>query len=70
VGSRVSKKVKVLEHKKKYKELILQELFSDDELTASIRRDRAAFYNKKSFAEMDVLTQKVNLLKKTSLNGL
>tara|TARA_B110000285_G_C14736872_1_gene429000 strand:- start:36 stop:233 length:198 start_codon:yes stop_codon:yes gene_type:complete len=50
--------------------LITQELFSDDELTDRIRRDLADKYNKKSFAEMDVLTKKVNLLKKTSLNGL
>jgi len=49
--------------------LITQELFSDDELTESLRKDRAAFYNKESFKEMDKLTKKVKMLKRTCVAG-
>jgi hypothetical protein len=53
------KNVKLTEHRDKYEDLIHEELFSDDELTTDIRKNRAHIENLKSHKEMKVLKKKI-----------
>ena len=64
------KKVKLTEHRAQYEDLIHEELFSDDELTTDLRKNRAHIENLKSHKNMKMLMKKVKHLKKTCVKGM
>lgn len=53
----------------KYIDMITTELFSDDELTNDIHKDRAATLNKTSVSDIKHLHKQINDLTKTTFKG-